>query len=112
MVVWPSVYLNIGQHYDNTTGKYSAEYNGTYMFQLHLYKQHKGDLITCNIIKKSDSIAIAQVPSETVKPSYYESSTSIIVHLEKGDKVYVGDCYNFNSLFQWTAFNGVLLDLY
>ena len=111
VVIWPTADLNIGLHYDNTTGKYCAEHTGTYMFQLHLYKQFQGGLVTCKIKKNSDTIAAAQVPSETVKPGFYEGSTSSIVHLEKGDKVYVGDCVNFNNLFQWTAFNGVLLDL-
>ena len=55
-------------------------------------------------------MAIAHVPSEVVKGGYYESSTSAILHLEVGDKVYVGDCDDFNFLDLWTVFNGVLLN--
>ena len=110
MVIWSSPKLNIGQHYDNTTGKYNAPYNGTYMFQLHMYKKRYADFFYCRIKKNSGLIATAIAPSETANNGNYESSTSVIVHLEEGDKVYVGDCDNFSYMDFWTAFNGVLLD--
>ena len=81
------------------------------MFQLHLYKQNQANFVTCSIILNGTSIATAEVPSELVKHGLYESSTSVIVHLEKGDKVYVGGCGNFNNLHSATTFNGVLLSL-
>ena len=110
MVVWAFAHLNIGQHYDGTTGEYSAPYNGTYMFQLHMYKKDQAGMVSCRLRKNTGTIATAIVPSETVKQGIYESSTSAIVLLKEGDKVYVGDCDNFENMNYLTAFNGVLLD--
>ena len=109
MVVWAFAHLNIGQHYDGTTGEYSAPYNGTYMFQLHMYKKDQAGMVSCRLRKNTGTIATAIVPS-AANNGNYESSTSVIVHLEEGDKVYVGDCFNFSNMDNLTAFNGVLLD--
>ena len=109
VLIWTGPDTNIGQHYDNTTGKYSAPHNGTYVFQLHLYKLSIAGLVACAIIQNGNQIAVAQVPSETVQIGAYESSTSAIVHLQEGDKVWAGNCANDNNVHPWTAFNGFLL---
>ena len=106
-------YLNKGSNYNTTTGKYCAEYNGTYLFHLNLYKVGGTNrVLGCLLLKDSkiqtgEDIAYATVPTETSDSS--ESSTTAITHLEQGDCVYVGACEEYINLAGDTTFIGTLL---
>ena len=109
--------LNTGSHYNNTTGKYCAEHNGTYLFHLNLYKFPLANTIGCYLLKDSkietgESLSYASVPSETSNHAFYESSTTAITHLDQGDCVYVGNCDNYmNNWSDVTTFTGTLLSV-
>ena len=116
VAIWESPALNIGDHYDITTGKYCPEYNGIYIFQLHLYKKSLGIGVGCIMQKESASgemtqLGLADVPSETTQGGRYGGSTAAIAHLEQGDCVFVSSCYLFDSLDPRTTFSGALLHL-
>ena len=78
------------------------------MFILNLYKTNKNDAVYCRIRKNGSSVAIARVPMENAY-GWFESSGSTVVHLDPGDKVYVGDCINPSSINLNTSFIGFLL---
>ena len=117
VAIWESSALNIGDDYDNTTGKYCPEYNGIYILQLHLYKKSLGIGVHCAMTKESASsgeitqLGMADVPSETTQDGNYGGSTAAIVHLEQGDCVFVSNCYLFDNIGYITTFSGGLLHL-
>ena len=116
VVVWGMPYLNTGSNYNTTTGKYYAEYNGTYLFHLNLYKGGGANAVGCILykdsnIKTKELLSYAAVASETSNDGFYESSTTAITHLDQGDCVYVGDCNNFSNLSGRTTFTGTLISV-
>ena len=116
MVIWSDPELNQGSDYNTTTGTYCAEYSGTYLFNLNLYKIDLADKVACGIFKsfsdgESTVLSHASVEAETSQAGQYESSTTAIAHLEQGDCVYVGSCTNYNNMGFPTTFVGTLLNL-
>ena len=109
VVVWSEPTLNIGSHYNTTTGKYCAEHSGTYLFQLNLVKKSLLASVVCSLFKESDRIGDAWVPTETIWAGQFESSTTAIVHLVQGECVYVGGCNGFSNMADTTTFTGTLL---
>ena len=110
VLVFPqsSVQLNIGGHYNTTTGKYTCHYPGIYVFSLNLYKKSGAGQVYCWIRKNGSSFAIARVPSES-EHGYYESSASTVLRLARGDTVDVGSCKNPSIIYNYTSFIGFLL---
>ena len=110
VVVFPQYYvlLNIGDHYNTTTGKYTCHYPGIYVFSLNLYKKTGTSGVTCWIRKNGSTKAAATVPSESGF-GLYESSASTVLHLAFNDTVYVGSCSNPGNIASYTTFIGFLL---
>ena len=108
VAVFSSVKLNIGGHYSTTTGKYTCYYSGIYVFSLNLYKKSGTSAVTCRIRKNGSTVAYAYVPSES-ESGYYESSTSTVHRLARGDTVDVGGCTNPSNIDSYTSFTGFLL---
>ena len=108
VAVFPSTNLNIGNHYSTVTGQYTCYYPGVYVLSLNLYKKSGASKLYCYIRKNRGGVAIANVPSES-EFGYYESSTSTIFHLDRGDTVDVGSCYNPDYILYYTSFTGFLL---
>ena len=114
MALWSSTKLNIapdnGAHYNTSSGKYCAEYYGTYIFQLHLYKTSPTETLSCDIKKDHDG-SLETLVRVSARPDTLTGSSSTIVDLQNGDCVYVGECTNFHKLNSMTSFSGALLDL-
>ena len=106
-ITFTGVKLNTGGHYSDETGQYTAEYPGTYVFALHLYKRAQVAMaLTCHIRKNDESFALATVPG-AADSEYYESSTATVLHLDQGDTVSVR-C-NHDGIATSTSFSGFLL---
>ena len=108
VAVFPYTELNIGNHYSTITGQYTCYYPGVYVFSLNLYKKSGASRVSCTIRKNGVGYVIASVPSESVL-GYYESSASTILHLNRGDTVDVGNCYNPDHISGASSFTGFLL---
>ena len=108
VAVFRSTRLNIGNHYSTVTGQYTCYYPGVYVFSLNLYKKSRSSFVYCYIRKNDIVYAYAEVPGES-KNGYYESSGSTILHLNRGDTVDVGSCYNADDIDDYTSFTGFLL---
>ena len=110
VAVFPStsLRLNIGNHYSTSTGKFTCYYPGVYVFSLNLYKRSGASRVYCYIRKNGSDVALAEVPSES-EIGIYESSASTILHLNRGDTVNVGSCYNADGIHWFTSFTGFLL---
>ena len=109
VAIFSSTKTNIGSHYDTSTGKFTCQYAGTYVFVLNLYKKPQAGRIWCWIMKNGSGRAIAQVPSDS-GPGFHGGSGSTVDHLVPGDKVYVGNCGDDRSnIDDRTSFVGFLL---
>ena len=108
VLIFQSTRTNIGNHYDTTTGQFTAQYAGIYVFILNLYTGSTADGMSCDIRKNGSGVAYAEVPAES-EFGLYQSSGSTVLHLDPGDTVDVGDCYNPSGISDWTSFNGFLL---
>ena len=102
------VVTNIGQHYSPVTGEYTAPYPGIYVFVLNIYKESTASSsVYCYIRRNGHNVALANVPTST--SGYHEGSAATVLHLSRGDKVYVGGCSSVDDLDDWTSFIGFLL---
>ena len=113
VLIWPSTRLNIapdnGAHYNTSSGKYCAEFYGTYIFILHLYKTGLREIAVCHIVK-DDGSSRETLGTTEVQDGTITGSTSTILVLEKGDCVYVGNCGGYSLLSTLSSFSGALLD--
>ena len=103
---------NYGSGYSSTTGKFTCSIPGLYFFSTSLIKlrdtTNKVDYINC-YIKKNTSFLIQTnidpADDDTDKGSY-ETSAFIVVHLSRGDQVYVA-CGE--KLEHYSSFSGFLI---
>ena len=107
VLIFPSTTTNIGNHYDNTTGQFTAQYAGIYVFVLNLYRVNGLDHVFCYIRKNGSKVAIGRIQLKSEQ--HAESSGSTVVHLDPGDKVDVGNCDNPWEIDIRTSFIGFLL---
>ena len=84
-----SVITNIGDHYDNTTGKFVCEYPGTYLFTSFVRENSYCDF-------RKNYITIMR----------FRTSATLIIQLYKGDVVQIANCIYDRY---YTIFSGVLL---
>ena len=54
------------------------------------------------VLTKSD-------PHSSSDGGLYESSNSVILHLDRGDRIDLGSCTKANTMYYWTSFSGFLL---
>ena len=115
VLIWDETELNItpnnAAHYNTSSGKYCAEFSGTYLFQLHLYKSSStSGTAYCYIIKEWLLGYEARL-ARAYNDGSFEASTATIVNLAQGDCVYVGDCTGPTLITRQTSFSGALLHL-
>lgn len=96
---------NIGEHYNTSTGKFTSKDAGIYVFSLYLYRRNT-ESANCRIRKNGLGMVRGYRYGSTT-----ESSTSVVVHLNPGDVVDLGDCTAVSSLNFHTVFTGFLLHL-
>ena len=109
-ITFPSagVKTNIGGHFNTTTGQFTCQYPGIYVFSLNLYKRTGASRAYCYIRRNGGGVARAVVPAES-NSNYYESSASTVLHLDRGDTVDVGNCNSVSDIGSYTSFIGFLL---
>ena len=106
---------NYGNGYSAITGKFTCYYPGLYFFALSLIKERAdhahADLAVCWIYKNSNRMMKAYTDPNDDSTDYgaYEASTFFVVHLNRGDAVYVGGCTASGSINEYSSFSGFLL---
>ena len=94
---------NIGGHFNHSTGQFVCEYDGIYVFSLYIYRRNSSSA-DCRIRKNSKGMVRGYRYGTTT-----ESSTSVVVHLERGDVIDIGACSGSSTLNFHTVFTGFLL---
>ncbi|KAK7506690.1 hypothetical protein BaRGS_00002165 [Batillaria attramentaria] len=108
-LVFGLVDLNQGGAYDKDTGFFTAPISGLYLFSLHLTHTPPGS-IHAKIMK--NGVEIAEVEASGDDKYHDRSSSSVVVHLAKADKVWVKRYDGGSTQVQggWrTAFTGILV---
>ena len=109
-VKFSTVLTNIGSHYDSSSGKFTCQYPGLYVFTLNLYRYAStsySDLV-CYIKRNgSNKIRAYIYPYSSAYAGYYESTQSLVMHLSRGDIVTIGSCSG--HIQGYSSFSGYLL---
>ncbi len=88
-IVWNSVFHNIGNHYNNSNGRFTAPVSGTYQFQTHLLRPNSyGADMDIQIWLNGGGFATT-VRAPLVAGVYTGATNSIAVYLNAGDYVTV-----------------------
>ena len=106
-----NVITNIGGHYDTSSGKFTCQHPGIYVFLLHIWTDAGGTDAYCTIRKNGVYMILAQYYNSNTASMYDGVSNSIILYLVNGDVVDTGGCTaigTFNTGWQ-TSFSGFLL---
>ena len=105
-----STKLNIGGKYNTTSGIFTCEHGGMYVFVLNIYRRYaSGNSVGCHIIKNGiTDLAYANAP-EYSEGNYNGGSGSAVVHLDPGETVAVGDCIGNDNVSNVSSFMGFLL---
>lgn len=107
-----NVLSNIGSDYSSSTGAFTCQYPGIYIFTTHLYNSPSSsyDYVSCFILLNgSNRIRIYSYPYSDTR--YYEASNSLIIHLKAGDTISVGGCSSSTGLYTYSSFSGFLIKL-
>ena len=105
-----NVLSNIGGDYSSSTGAFTCQYPGIYMFTTHLYNSPSSsyDYVSCSILLNgSTKIYIYSFPYYDTR--IYEASNSLIIPLKVGDAVSVGSCSSSTGLYTYSSFSGFLI---
>lgn len=103
---------NYGSDYDQSSGNFTCEHPGIYMFHFHLYRYPTSSYSTaqCYIKKNGSNTVIAySYPYSSAYGYYYQSSNSVVLHLNHGDVITLGGCTAIGSIYSYTSFSGFLL---
>nr|XP_022307699.1 complement C1q-like protein 2 [Crassostrea virginica] len=108
ILVFPHVITNKGQGYDNSTGKFTAPRDGTYIFTLTAVS-YNDNVINLDIVHDG----VRKVRTDSTGFSRYQTGTNLVVlELDRGDAVWVK---RYNGQGYWThsvpltTFSGFLL---
>ena len=107
-----NVITNIGGHYNTTSGKFTCQYPGIYVFLLHIWKIAGVTDAYCWISKNGSGLISADSSVNSNTASGHDgASTSVILHLVQGDIVDLCPCSAIETFHRgWTtSFSGFLL---
>ena len=106
------VITNIGGHYNTSTGIFTCQLPGIYVFALHIMKNSGIDNAICIIRKNGSNVVVAETdPDSSSDGGFYSSTNSVVIHLVHGDKVDTGSCSPIANIYgyDFTTFSGFLL---
>ena len=105
-----STKLNIGGNFNTSTGLFTCDNPGIYVFVLNLYRHAaSGKRLRCFVKKNRTAIIIKAIAQENSGGLYSSGSGSAVVHLDPGDTVGVVGCTNTDNISLETSFIGFLL---
>ena len=105
------IYTNIGNDYNETSGNFTCQHPGIYLFTLHLYKSSPASKAACDILKDGKTTVTAYSMPLVQQGVYhlYEAGNSVVLHLNRGDTILVGNCERGFGFLGYSSFTGVLM---
>ena len=100
---------NIGGHYSVSSGVFTCQYPGLYVFVVHLMKHRDNDQAYCWLRKNEYELLPIQTTMDYY--SYGSSANSVILQLSFGDTLDFSGCSNIATFYpgRETSFTGFLL---
>ena len=87
VVVFDQASLNVGEAYDETTGKFTCKVDGLYTFSWTMVSSPKQDLTT-DVITSGNRVARNAVDSDETD-DYLSSSSTVVVRMRKGEQTWI-----------------------
>ena len=87
VVVFDRASLNVGEAYDETTGKFTCKVDGLYTFSWTTLSDPKKDLATV-LITSGSRVAINIVDTDQ-SADHLSSSSTVIVRMRKGEQTWI-----------------------
>jgi complement C1q subcomponent subunit C len=110
VVVFDKASLNVGEAYDNTTGKFTCKVDGLYTFSWTTMSNPKKDLTT--VLNTSGRRVAVQVVDNDLTDDALSSSSTVVVRMRKGEQTWIsaveGDYLTtiWNSAMPVSIFSG------
>ena len=99
---------NVGGHYRVSTGIFTCEFPGIYVFELHIL-QMSSKHANCEIRQNNSRLVIAH-SNPNGDNGYYSTSNSVVIHLKEADTVDVYCSTGISSIHShYSTFSGFLL---
>ena len=116
-MIFSNVITNTENLYNNITGEFTCNRPGLYYFALSLSKARTSgrvyDQISCHIRKNRNNMIRAWLDptDDTTDAGGYETSNFLLLHLNVGDIVDVGNCQHDTPAYGAdSSFTGFLVD--
>ena len=109
-ITFQTFLTNIGGHYDTSSGRFTCQHPGIYLFSLNLLKNEDAPATACLIYLNNFLKAGTNTnPQET--GGFTGGSNTILLHLLSGDVVHLGNCKSAGTMANdfFTSFTGILL---
>jgi hypothetical protein len=101
VVVFDQASLNVGEAYDETTGKFTCKVDGLYTFSWTMVSSPKQDLTT-DLITSGNRVARNAVDTDETD-DYLSSSSTVVVRMRKGEQTWISVAKGNQLTAQWIS---------
>lgn len=106
-IVFDTAVTNLGNGYNPSNGEFTAPCSGTYLFSATILADNGGEVWSQFILNEEE---VADIYARASDDRHDQGSHTVILHLSKGDRVYVQNDAQTNIYGgRYSSFSGVLL---
>lgn len=99
IVTMANIKYNIGSHYDNSTGKFTAPLDGYYGMYCHMLQNSPGTYVLWNFFKNGSNYTSAWRQNYEPTGTYTDTVGSVVMQMSAGDTAHVELHPSYNSLY-------------
>ena len=101
VVVFDQASLNVGEAYDETTGKFTCKVDGLYTFSWTTLSKSKKDLTT--VLITNGNRVVQNVVDTDATDDTLSSSSTVIVRMRKGEQTWISVVLGDQLTAQWAS---------
>jgi complement C1q subcomponent subunit C len=101
VVVFDRASLNVGEAYDETTGKFTCKVDGLYTFSWTTLSKSNKDLTT--VLITNGSRVVQNVVDTDATDDTLSSSSTVIVRMSKGEQTWISVIKGDQLTAQWSS---------
>ena len=107
-LIFNSIVTNIFNGYNKTSGKFTCQFPGLYLFTVMVYRHRNHSSSSYCYIYVNGIYTYVKADADGPANIWPTSTNTLVRHLNKGDKVYLV-CGNVANMYHLTGFSGVLI---